>query len=146
VLRFHRSDPDSKSAQIPISPLLKIICLGKGNIAKNNSLMSRTPGFAACSIQSPTAAFPQQGPRDLFGYGSKVQGYSWADPEILPHITGWHDRRRGVPVEFAEGHRALFTDEWKKFIFDSYGSLPSITYFECPVIVDNAIVDIFTNG
>jgi hypothetical protein len=39
----------------------------------------------------------------------------------------------------------LYTDEWKKFIFDKYGSLPSITYFESPVVVDNATGDIFTD-
>ena len=36
--------------------------------------------------------------------------------------------------EDAEG---LYTDEWKQFIFDKYGALPSVTYFESPVIVDN---------
>jgi len=31
----------------------------------------------------------------------------------------------------------LYTDEWKQFVFDKYGVLPSVTYFESPVIVDN---------
>jgi hypothetical protein len=31
----------------------------------------------------------------------------------------------------------LYTAEWKKFIFDKYGSEPTVTYFESPVIVDN---------
>jgi hypothetical protein len=31
----------------------------------------------------------------------------------------------------------LYDNEWKKFIFDKYGSEPRITYFESPVIVDN---------
>ena len=31
----------------------------------------------------------------------------------------------------------VYDDDWKKFIFDKYGSTPSITYFESPVIVDN---------
>lgn len=40
----------------------------------------------------------------------------------------------------------LYTDEWKKFILDKYGSLPSVTYFESPVVVDNAIGEIVTDG
>jgi hypothetical protein len=31
----------------------------------------------------------------------------------------------------------LYTEEWKKFVRGKYGSDPSVTYFECPVIVDN---------
>jgi hypothetical protein len=31
----------------------------------------------------------------------------------------------------------LYTVDWKKFIFDKYGSEPTVTYFESPVIVDN---------
>ena len=36
-----------------------------------------------------------------------------------------------------EDAERLYTDEWKKFIFDKYGTEPSITYFASPVIVDN---------
>ena len=31
----------------------------------------------------------------------------------------------------------LYTDEWKRFILEKYGSEPTVTYFESPVIVDN---------
>ena len=31
----------------------------------------------------------------------------------------------------------LYTDEWKKSLFDRYGSEPSVTYFHTPVVVDN---------
>jgi hypothetical protein len=31
----------------------------------------------------------------------------------------------------------LYTAEWRKFIWEKYGSRPSVTYFESPVIVDN---------
>jgi len=37
-----------------------------------------------------------------------------------------------------EAAERLYTDEWKKFIFDKYGGHPSLTYFETPVVVDNA--------
>ena len=32
---------------------------------------------------------------------------------------------------------ALYNEEWRKFIQEKYGSTPSVTYFESPVIVDN---------
>jgi hypothetical protein len=36
----------------------------------------------------------------------------------------------------------LYTADWKEFILDKYGSEPTVTYFETPVIVDNLIGDI----
>ena len=36
-----------------------------------------------------------------------------------------------------EDAEQVYNDDWKKFIFDKYGSEPSITYFESPIIVDN---------
>ena len=36
-----------------------------------------------------------------------------------------------------EDAERFYTDEWKRFILDKYGALPSVIYFECPVIVDN---------
>jgi hypothetical protein len=41
-----------------------------------------------------------------------------------------------------ESAEALYTEEWKKFIFDKYGTRPSVTYFESPVIVDNVTGEI----
>ena len=40
----------------------------------------------------------------------------------------------------------LYTKEWRDFILEKYGSLPSVTYFENPVIVDNVSGDILSNG
>lgn len=45
-----------------------------------------------------------------------------------------------------EDAERLYTDEWKKFIFDKYGALPSVIYFESPVIVDNITGEISTEG
>lgn len=39
----------------------------------------------------------------------------------------------------------LYTDEWKKFIRDKYGADPTVTYFECPVVVDNVVGEIVTD-
>ena len=44
-----------------------------------------------------------------------------------------------------EDAEQLYTDEWKKFIRDKYGTDPSVTYFETPVVVDNAVGEIVTD-
>ena len=44
-----------------------------------------------------------------------------------------------------EDAERLFTEEWREFVFDKYGSQPSVTYFESPVIVDNTIGVILTD-
>jgi hypothetical protein len=33
----------------------------------------------------------------------------------------------------------FYTDEWKEGIREKYGALPSVTHFECPVVVDNVV-------
>ena len=32
----------------------------------------------------------------------------------------------------------VYTDEWRQFVRDKYGSAPQLSYFETPVLVDNA--------
>ncbi len=44
-----------------------------------------------------------------------------------------------------EDAKRLYTDEWKQFIFDKYGALPTVAYFETPVIVDNVTGQIITD-
>lgn len=44
-----------------------------------------------------------------------------------------------------EDAERVYTNEWKQFILDKYGALPSVTYFESPVIVDNAAGKIVTD-
>ncbi len=39
----------------------------------------------------------------------------------------------------------LYTDEWKKFIVEKYGTEPSVQYFASPVIVDNLSGEILTD-
>ena len=31
----------------------------------------------------------------------------------------------------------VYTEDWKKFVREKYGTDPSLTYLECPVVVDN---------
>jgi hypothetical protein len=45
-----------------------------------------------------------------------------------------------------ENARNLYTEEWKQFIFEKYGAPPTVTYFECPVIVDNTTGKILSGG
>jgi len=38
----------------------------------------------------------------------------------------------------------LYDDAWKKFVREKYGVDPSLTYFDCPVVVDNISQQIIT--
>jgi hypothetical protein len=39
---------------------------------------------------------------------------------------------------------AFFTDSWKDFIAEKYGYRPTVTYYECSVVVDNLSGEIIT--
>ena len=39
---------------------------------------------------------------------------------------------------------ALYTDAWKAFVREKYGTEPSVTYFQSPVVVDNDRREILT--
>ena len=38
-----------------------------------------------------------------------------------------------------EAAEQLYTDDWKAFIMQKYGTKPSVTFFTSPVIVDNLV-------
>ncbi len=40
----------------------------------------------------------------------------------------------------------LYTEEWKSFVREKYGALPSVTYFESPVVVDNFTREIVSDS
>ena len=40
---------------------------------------------------------------------------------------------------------AVYTEEWKAFVRGKYGSDPSITFLETPVVVDNVVEAIITD-
>ncbi len=40
----------------------------------------------------------------------------------------------------------VYTDEWKSFVRGKYGTDPSITYLECPVVVDNLTHEIIADS
>jgi Putative mono-oxygenase ydhR len=40
---------------------------------------------------------------------------------------------------------AMYTESWKAFVRDKYGTEPSVTYFESPVVVDNVTHQILSD-
>jgi hypothetical protein len=40
---------------------------------------------------------------------------------------------------------AMYTESWKAFVREKYGSDPSVTYFESPVVVDNLTHEILSD-
>ncbi|HUT43223.1 MAG TPA: YdhR family protein [Desulfobacterales bacterium] len=59
------------------------------------------------------------------------------DGETAGGVYLWESRKAA---------ETLYTDEWKKFILQKYGSEPSVTYFNSPVIVDNLLGEIIKDG
>ena len=47
--------------------------------------------------------------------------------------------------EAQEDAERLYTEDWKKFILDKYGSNPVISYFNSPIIVDNLMNEIVSD-
>jgi len=40
---------------------------------------------------------------------------------------------------------AMYTESWRAFVREKYGSDPTVTYFESPVVVDNVIQQVLTD-
>jgi len=40
---------------------------------------------------------------------------------------------------------ALYTDTWRDFVTEKYGTAPQLVYMDCPVIVDNATQQILVD-
>lgn len=40
----------------------------------------------------------------------------------------------------------VYTDEWKAFVRERYGSEPALTYLACPVVVDNLSDEVIAAG
>jgi hypothetical protein len=48
-------------------------------------------------------------------------------------IYKWRSRRDA---------EAMYTDAWRAFVREKYGTDPVVTYFDCPVVVDNVAEEI----
>ncbi|MEJ2718117.1 MAG: YdhR family protein [Deltaproteobacteria bacterium] len=76
--------------------------------------------------------------RDIFA--STAPRYQQADGLIRKYYLLSEDggTAGGVYLWKSRDHaERVYTDEWKKFVAEKYGSGPSIDYFATPVIVDN---------
>lgn len=40
----------------------------------------------------------------------------------------------------------IYTEEWKSFVRGKYGTDPSLTYLDCPVVVDNVLDEIISES
>ena len=40
---------------------------------------------------------------------------------------------------------AMYTESWRAFVREKYGSDPTVTYFESPVVVDNVTQQVLTD-
>jgi len=40
---------------------------------------------------------------------------------------------------------AMYTESWRSFVREKYGTDPTVTYFECPVVVDNVARQVITD-
>jgi hypothetical protein len=40
---------------------------------------------------------------------------------------------------------ALYTESWRAFVRDKYGTDPTVTYFDSPVLVDNVTQQVHTD-
>jgi len=58
-----------------------------------------------------------------------IRKYYLFDPEdTAGGVYLWQSR---------EAAEAFYSDEWRRFIADTYGVEPDVRYFETPVVVDN---------
>jgi len=40
---------------------------------------------------------------------------------------------------------AMYTESWRSFVREKYGTVPTVTYFESPVVVDNVTQQVLTD-
>jgi hypothetical protein len=60
----------------------------------------------------------------------------WEDGSTVGGIYLWNSRAEA---------EALYTDSWKAFVREKYGTEPSVTYLDSPVVVDNTSHEILSD-
>ncbi|MGI9537917.1 MAG: YdhR family protein, partial [Desulfocapsaceae bacterium] len=73
--------------------------------------------------------------QDVPGLIRKVYIFS-EDENTVGGIYLWNSRAEA---------EAMYTESWKAFVQEKYGTDPSVTYFESPVVVDNVTHDILSD-
>ncbi|MFP4441075.1 MAG: monooxygenase, partial [Chloroflexaceae bacterium] len=58
------------------------------------------------------------------------------DGRTVGGIYLWHSRPEA---------EAMYTESWHAFVREKYGTHPTVTYFESPVVVDNVVQQILTD-
>lgn len=58
------------------------------------------------------------------------------DGQTVGGVYFWNSR---------EEAEAMYTTSWRAFVREKYGSEPTVTYFESPVVVDNVAQRIFVD-
>ena len=82
------------------------------------------------SVEQARAIFHSTAPRYLGMPGLVRKYYVLSeDGRTAGGVYLWQTR--------ADAER-VYTDEWRQFVRDKYGSAPRLSYFEMPVLVDNA--------
>ncbi|MCC5809636.1 MAG: hypothetical protein JJU06_04605 [Ectothiorhodospiraceae bacterium] len=61
----------------------------------------------------------------------------WEDGGTVGGIYLWNSRSEA---------EAMYTESWKAFVREKYGTEPSVTYLDNPVTVDNLSGEILSNG
>jgi len=85
---------------------------------------------APLSVEQARAIFHSTAPRYLGMPGLVRKYYVLSeDGRTAGGVYLWQTR--------ADAER-VYTDEWRQFVRDKYGSAPRLSYFEMPVLVDNA--------
>ena len=73
--------------------------------------------------------------QDVAGLIRKVYIYS-EDDNTVGGIYLWNSRADA---------EAMYTESWKAFVREKYGTDPSVTYLESPVVVDNVTHEIISD-
>ena len=73
--------------------------------------------------------------QDVAGLIRKVYIYS-EDDNTVGGIYLWNSRADA---------QAMYTESWKAFVREKYGTDPSVTYLESPVVVDNVTHEIISD-
>ena len=81
------------------------------------------------SLDAAKAMFEKSAPNYKGAPGLVRKYYLYGADRIGGGVYLWESR---------EAADRMFSDAWKKMIAERFGNAPEITYYETPVIVDNA--------
>ena len=81
------------------------------------------------SLDAAKTMFEKSAPNYKGAPGLVRKYYLYGEDRIGGGVYLWESR---------EAADRMFSDAWKKMIAERFGNAPEITYYETPVIVDNA--------